>query len=127
MAAACANEQGKFWEMHDQIFNAQDQWNGVKTRRPKGVFKRLAGSIGLNVAQWESCFDSQKYRLNIAANQKDGERRLVSATPTFVIGSKMLPGPLGYDQFKAYVDSAIAALPPTAPRDSAKKTPVPGR
>jgi protein-disulfide isomerase len=120
MAAACANEQGKFWEMHDQLFGTQDQWNTQKTRRPKGVFKGLAGSIGLNVAQWESCFDSQKYQLNIRANQKDGERRLVSQTPTFIIGTKMVPGSLGYDQFKAYVDSARAAAAPGPPADTPK-------
>jgi protein-disulfide isomerase len=39
MAAACANEQGKFWEMHDQIFATQDQWNGEVTNRPKAVFR----------------------------------------------------------------------------------------
>ena len=31
LAAACANEQGKFWEMHDLIFQNQDKWNGEAT------------------------------------------------------------------------------------------------
>ncbi len=131
MAAACANEQGKFWAMHDALFNNQDRWNGEATNRPKGVLKGLAQSIGLDVPQWESCYDTQKYKLDIAANQKEGERRLVQSTPTFVIGSKMIPGALGYDTFKAYVDTALAsgdtvsglrappkrdtALPPGAP------------
>jgi len=114
MAAACANEQGKFWEMHDAIFGAQDAWSGFATTRPKGVLQRLAESVGVNVAQWESCFDSQKYQLNIRANQKEGERRLVRSTPTFVIGSKLIPGALNYDQFKAYVDSALALAPAPA-------------
>ena len=53
-AAACANEQGKFWEMHDQLFNTQDKWDGRATNRPKPFLKQLAGNIGLNVPQWES-------------------------------------------------------------------------
>lgn len=111
MAAACANEQGKFWEMHDAIFESQDRWNGVATNRPKPVLQRLATSIGLDVNKWESCFDSQKYGPNITANLKEGERRLVQSTPTFVIGSKMIPGALNYDAFKAYVDTALTAAP----------------
>ena len=116
-AAACANEQGKFWEMHDQIFLTQDQWNGDVTNRPKAVFSRLARSIGLNESQWDDCYDSQKYKLNIAANMREGERRMVQYTPTFVIGDKMIPGALGFDQLKAYVDSAAAkaAASPVTP------------
>ena len=116
LAAACANEQGKFWEMHDQIFATQDQWNGDVTNRPKAIFSRLAKAVLLNQSQWDECYDSQKYKLNIAATIREGERRLVNTTPTFIIGDKMLPGALGFDQLKAYVDSAAAlaaALPVT--------------
>jgi protein-disulfide isomerase len=107
-AAACANEQGKFWEMHDAIFENQDRWNGIATSRPKGVFEDLARQVGLDVGKWEECFDAQKYRLNIAANQREGERRRVSSTPTFVIGTRMIPGNLGFDRIRAYVDTALA-------------------
>ena len=128
MAAACANEQGRFWEMHDQLFSAQDQWNGLTTKRPKPVFKRLATAIGLDVPKWESCFDSQKYRLQIAANQREGETRHIGATPTFIIGDKMIANNLGFDEFKAYVDSALAANPsapkPSTSGDSAKSKAV---
>ena len=110
-AAACANEQGKFWEMHDQIFATQDQWNGMVTNRPKAIFSRLARAIQLDEAQWEGCYDSQKYKLNIAATMREGERRLVQSTPTFVIGDKLIPGALGFDALKAYVDSAAAKAP----------------
>lgn len=131
MAAACANEQGKFWEMHDQIFATQDQWNGEVTNRPKAIFSRLARTLLLDESQWESCYDSQKYKLNIAANMREGERRLVQSTPTFIIGDKLIPGALGYDQFKAYVDSAAAKAPLTTPilsGDTALKgTPPPGK
>lgn len=118
-AAACANEQGKFWEMHDQIFANQDRWDGIATSRPKGVLKALADSAGLDVAKWEECYDARKYNLNIVANQKEGERRLIGQTPTFIIGSKILPGSLSFDTFKAYVDTALMAVGPAA-KDSAQ-------
>lgn len=122
MAAACANEQGKFWEMHDEIFMAQDQWAATATNRPKGVLSRLARTVGLDMSRWNECYDSKKYRLNIRANQVEGEKRGVRFTPTFVIGGKMISTAMDYDSFKAYVDSAMALRPPT---DSARLTDAP--
>jgi protein-disulfide isomerase len=130
MAAACANEQGKFWEMHDQIFATQDQWNGETTNRPKAVFTRLVKALQLNESQWDECYDSQKYKLNIAANQREGDRRLVQSTPTFIIGDKLIPGALGFDQLKQYVDSAAAkaaASPVTPLGDTALSKPPAGK
>ncbi len=117
LAAACANEQGKFWEMHDQIFATQDQWNGMVTNKPKAFLSRLARDLEINMSQWDECYETQKYKLNIAATQREGERRLVKSTPTFIIGDKLLPGAIGFDQIKAYVDSAAAkaATTPVTP------------
>ena len=123
-AAACANEQGKFWEMHDEIFNGQDRWNGQATGRPKSVFEGYARSIGLNVGQWEQCYDSKKYQRQIEANLAEGERRNVGSTPTFIIGSRMIATSMGYDQFKAYVDSALAEAGASGADTSAKAAPA---
>lgn len=107
-AAACANEQGKFWEMHDALFSTQDQWNGMATRRPKGKLQELARMIGLDVKQWEQCFDSQRLIPNIQAHEREALRHGANQTPTFIIGSRMIPGSISYDRFKAYVDTALA-------------------
>jgi protein-disulfide isomerase len=107
-AAACANEQGRFWEFHDALFNGQDQWHGQATRRPKGVFEGYARAIGLDVGRWEQCFDNQTYIRNVQAHAREGERRLVSQTPTFIIGNRVVGGSISSDKFKAYVDSALA-------------------
>ena len=106
-AAACADEQGKFWEMHDQLFNAQDQWNGQATSRPKGKFMEYAKALGLNVDQWEACFDAKKYQPRIKANELMATKRGASQTPTFVIGDKMIGGAISFDRFKALVDTAL--------------------
>ena len=107
-AAACAAEQGKFWPMHDMLFQGQDQWNGEVTGRPKGIFEQYAKQLGLNMDQWNSCYDSRKYQAQIQANHAEGDRMMVQQTPTFVIGDRLVAGALGYDEFKAYVDSALA-------------------
>ncbi len=125
-AAACADDQGKFWEMHDIIFREQPNWS--PERNPKGSFERMAREIGLDVAAWETCYDERKHQRRIAANLAEGERRGVGSTPTFFIGDRKLPGVKNYDQIRAYVDSATreaAAAPradsaaPSSGRDSA--------
>jgi protein-disulfide isomerase len=104
-AAACADEQGKFWPMHDRLFQAQDEWNGEATDSPKPFFKRYAQEIGLDVSKWETCYDARKYQKRIGANLADGLRRGVGSTPTFVIGDKLYRGMASYDALKALVDS----------------------
>jgi protein-disulfide isomerase len=106
-AAACADEQGKFWPMHDRLFAGQEEWNGQATSNPKKVFMAYATGLGLDTKKFEECFDAQKYQRQIEANKAEAERRQVNSTPTFVIGTKVIPGNLPFDVFKAYVDSAM--------------------
>lgn len=108
-AAACADEQGKFWEMHDAIFRAQDQWDGTATTNPDKVLKDLAKQIGLKQDQFNECVDTKKYQAKIQAHLKIATERHVNATPTFYIGKQALSGVITYDEFKHAVDSAIAA------------------
>ena len=109
-AAACAADQGKFWQMHDQLFQGQTEWSPqfARVRNPRGIFERYARDIGLDVAKWRTCYDAAPHQARIEANRQEGERRGVGSTPTFVIGRRLIPGALAYDQFKAYVDSAAA-------------------
>jgi protein-disulfide isomerase len=110
-AAACADEQGKFWPMHDRIFQAQDEWNMQATERPKPFFKRYATEIGLDVGKWETCYDERRYQKRIAANLADGVRRGVYSTPSFIIGNKLYAGMRSYDDMKRIVDSVAKATP----------------
>jgi len=110
-AAACADEQGKFWPMHDRLFSAQDEWNMEATDTPKPFFKRYAGEIGLDVAKWETCFDARKYQKRINANLAEGLRKGVGSTPSFIIGNKLYRGMNGYDELKKIVDSVSKATP----------------
>ena len=123
-AAACADEQGKFWPMHDRLFQAQDEWNGEATDRPKPFLQRYATEVGVDVAKWESCYDARKYQSRISANFADGLKRGVNSTPSFIIGTKLYRGVRGYDEMKAIVDSVAKATPTpvvTAPPATKKK------
>jgi protein-disulfide isomerase len=118
-AAACADEQGKFWQMHDQLFAGQDQWGlgpseGEVTDNPKPVFMGFAKAIGLNMGQWEQCYDTRKYQSRINANAGEAVRRNLQSTPTFFINSIKQSGGMSYDAMKHLVDSALKAGPPLA-------------
>jgi protein-disulfide isomerase len=108
-AAHCANEQGKFWEMHDLIFSGQYQWNTQATKNPKKVLEGYAKEAGVDLKQWNDCYDSGRMLPQIAANRAEANRLRVSSTPTFVIGDRMVPGAIPYDQFRAYVLEAKVA------------------
>lgn len=108
-AAACADDQGKFWEMHDQIYARQHEWSTYATKNPKGSLRAAAQAVGLDMNAWEDCYDSVKHRARIEANGAEAGRRGVGSTPTFFIGGKMYTGAITYDDMKAAVDSARAA------------------
>lgn len=107
-AAACANEQGRFWEMHDRIYAEQDRWSTQATANPKPLFRQMAQSLGLDVRRWESCYDTGKYQQRIDANLAEATRRGINTTPTFIINGSAHRGSMNYDELKAQVDAAAA-------------------
>ena len=111
LAAACANDQGKFWEMHDQIFATQDRWNTEATGRPRPVLAGLAKGLGLDMSKYEACMDADTHRAKVQSHLREAERRRVTQTPTFIIGSTMIPGAIPFDTFNRLVDSALAKAP----------------
>lgn len=77
LASECASEQGKFWEMHDLLF----QEGVVQT----GSYSEYAKKIGLNVGKFDTCFKDQKYIAKIQADQQGGSEAGVRGTPFSVI------------------------------------------
>ncbi|MBI3791890.1 MAG: thioredoxin domain-containing protein [Gemmatimonadetes bacterium] len=109
-AAACANAQGKFWEMHDRLFQGQMDWNGQATSNPTKVLKGYAQELGLDVGKWEQCYDAQQFVLQIEASRAEGDRRRITGTPTFFINDRMLAGNITYDQIRKEVDAINADI-----------------
>jgi protein-disulfide isomerase len=114
LAAACANDQGKFWEMHDALFANQDKWNGEATNRPRGPISDIAKGLGLDMQKYGACMDNDTHRAQIAANQREGERRQIGQTPTFIFNGTVVPGSLPYDAYRQYVEQAVKNAPARA-------------
>lgn len=119
-AAQCAGEQGKFWEMHDQIF-ANHSW-AQTGKDPSRLFRDLAKGVGLDLERYAACMKSGRYASRIEFSRQEGLNVMVDGTPTFYINGKKFTGPsANSDVFKAIADSLIAR----APRGS--RTPRPSR
>ncbi|MDH5197531.1 MAG: DsbA family protein, partial [Gemmatimonadota bacterium] len=106
-AAQCAGEQGKFWEMHDQIFFNHGRW--VPERRPERALRDLAEATGIDIRRYDECMSSGRYMDRLNQLRADAAARGVGSTPTFDIGSRRVSGALLYDDLKKLVDSAAAA------------------
>jgi len=105
LAADCANEQGKFWEYHNKIFENQDLMGDAR-------YKQWAVDLGLNAGQFNSCYDSQKYLAEIDKDTQDGLAAGVSGTPTVFVGNQQdgyvkIVGAQPYSAFKAAIDAEL--------------------
>jgi protein-disulfide isomerase len=106
-AAQCAGEQGRFWEMHDQIFFNHGRW--VAERRPERALRDLAYAILVDRGRYDECMSSNRYIPRLRQLQADAAARGISSTPTFEIGGQRVSGALHYDELKRLVDRAAAA------------------
>ena len=101
-AAMAAGEQGKFWEMHDKLFENQNQLS------PE-LFNKLAGDLGLNLARFKSAIESHKYQAQIQADMTAGSAVGANGTPTSFINGKKLIGAQPFDAFKLVIDAELAS------------------
>jgi len=103
LAAQCAGEQGKFWEMHDQLFN-NHQW-AQTGKNPRSLFRDFARAIGLDLDKYDACLDGQRYAARLDASVQEGEALGVRGTPSFFVNGRPFTGRATSDDFKALVDS----------------------
>jgi protein-disulfide isomerase len=103
MSVECAGEQGKFWEMHDSAFAANESGTmGVDT------WKAAAKKFGLDVAKFNSCLDGDKYADKINNDIAEGSAAGVSGTPATFINGDFIEGAYPYETVKAKIDAALA-------------------
>ena len=111
-AALCAGDQGKYWEMHDSLFNDQ------KANTDED-FQQMAASHGLDVAAFTECMSSDQFMEQIKTDMAEGQRLGVSGTPSFVVGltdpedankvhlTQFIRGAQSLQSFSAAIDELI--------------------
>lgn len=109
-AGECADDQEKFWPMHDKIFEEQDRaGSGTITNFSAADVKRWAREVGLDGVSFDACLDSGKHAGEVAKDFSDGQALGVSGTPTVFVNGRSVVGALAYAQFKALIEAALAA------------------
>ncbi len=112
LAAECANEQGKFKEMHDVLFDNQRQWSDIDTADAVSIFNQYANSMQLDETAFSSCLNNGKYIEEINKDLRDGRSYGVSGTPGFFIGNDQvgyieIKGAQPFESFKRVIDAQL--------------------
>jgi protein-disulfide isomerase len=109
-ASYCAEDQGKYWEYHNQLYTSQESQidNGWANSER---LKAFAFSLGLDMELFDNCLDSGKYAKRVQYNISEAKKSGVTGTPTFFIvgpdGQQKLVGAQPYSTFKQVLDSII--------------------
>lgn len=111
-AAEAANLQGKFWEMHDALYENQDSWKD--SSNPLTIFSSLAKQAGVaDSAKFEEDYRSSAVNAVINADLQEAQKLGASSTPTFILdGKKIEDNPRDAASFEKLIDDAIAAKNP---------------
>ena len=109
IAAECANDQGKFKEMHDKLFENQNDWNKKETSAALSMFVQYAEEIKIEKNEFESCLTSGKHINDIREDLNDGREYGVTGTPGFFVGNDEigyveLKGAQPFESFKKIID-----------------------
>ena len=102
-SAACADEQGRYWEQHQRIYEGQADW--AAARDASGMFRDYAKAIPLDLGRYDTCMSSGKFAGRIQASQEEGARLGVTATPTLLVGGRLYTGHFDSDAIIHFVDS----------------------
>ena len=100
-AALAAGKQGKFWEMHDKLFEDQKA-------RSDEQYEKMAGEIGVDVAKWKKDYADPALKEQIETDKKICSQMDVRGAPGFIINGRLLSGARPFDQFKAVIDEELA-------------------
>jgi len=102
-AAACAGDQGQFWEMYDKLFAAGARLEEVD-------LKRHAIDLKLDSASFYECLDSGRKAADIARSVDAGQQLGISGTPAFYINGRLLSGAQPFERFAEIIDEELARV-----------------
>jgi protein-disulfide isomerase len=106
LASECANEQGKFWEYADTLFENQGQWSETEGT---ASFKRYAANLGLNTTTFNQCLDSAKYQDKIDADIEEAQKFGISGTPGTFVGEQFLGGASSFETLATMIEDELGS------------------
>lgn len=106
VAAGAAGKQGKFWEMHDMIFDNQNKWSDMSTADARKTFVQYAASLKLDAAKFQQDLDAKDVADKITNDLQGGLSAGVTSTPSFFLNGKYIQ-PNTYDEFRSLIDQVL--------------------
>ncbi len=112
IAAECADEQGKFWEYHDILFDKQVEWQRLSSSDLQSTLTLYATDLELQSASFEDCLESDSIADEVNKDSLDAARYGATGTPAFFIGNEKdgfikLSGAQPYPTFQAAIDAQL--------------------
>lgn len=106
-AVECANEQGKFWDMHDYFYKNQPPETDTSMYTTDKL-TQVAGTLGMDTTKFQSCLTANTYSKNVTDDFNAGQQGGVTGTPSFFINGSLIVGAVPYDQLKTAIDAELA-------------------
>ena len=103
LAAACANEQGRFWPVHDLLYEHQGEW--TEARDLVGAVTAIAAQAGVDRARFDQCMTTRSAWGRVLADKALGDSIGIGGTPTMFANGRQIPGVPSFDELRAIVDS----------------------
>lgn len=104
-AVEAANLQGKVWEMHDKIFDAQEEW--AESNNPTDLFKQYATGLGMDAEKLAADMNKSEINDKILKDIADGNASGVNSTPSFYFNNQAYKKGIGYQDFKSEIESRL--------------------
>ncbi len=107
-AAEAAALQGKFWQMHDMLFEKQNEWKDAAVARP--IFQKYARTLGLDLDKFTRDMDSAAVNTRVMNDEQQGTARGVTGTPSVFVNGRALPFEvlINYDKLRAAIEQELA-------------------
>lgn len=112
-AAEAAGEQGKYWEMHDKLYENQSQWGDLNKNTSEAdaitIWAGYAKDLGLDVDKFKAAIADHKFDEKIRQDMADGTSLEVTGTPTFLVNGKRVTSGFNYAELRDAINAELGA------------------
>lgn len=119
-ATEAAGLQGKFWEMHDKLFDEQYAWANLSNA--KEAFTGYAQELNLDVDRFSADLEGKDVERAVEEDYQSGNASNVSGTPTFFVNDQQITSPQGYEPFAQLIEEKLAELNAQPATDATTQT-----